>query len=395
MAAEVLARAGRHVIVVDHMPSVGRKLLLAGRGGLNLTHSEPLETVLAHYQGSASEHVRAAVATFTPTDLRGWSASLGQPTFVGSSGRVFPAAFRATPLLRAWLQRLESLGVEIRVRSRWSGWESAVDALDPLRPVIVDANGDVETVPADAVVLALGGASWPRVGSDGSWTRPLEDAGIAVTRLDPANCGYLVEWSPGWAAKFAGSPLKNIEITVDGQRARGDAMITEQGIEGGVIYAVGGAIRESFSRHGRCTLAIDLHPDLPVSAVAARLEARRPKDSFSTALRRTLGMTPVAVGVLRECTANRLPGQAEQLARLVKAAPLRLTAPMPIDRAISTHGGIAGAELDEALMLRKLPGVFVAGEMLDWDAPTGGYLLQGCFSTGVAAARGALEWSGR
>lgn len=398
IAAEVVASGGWEVTLVEHMPSVGRKFLLAGRGGLNITHSEPLDDLVGRY-GSVDGHgaivqrrLADAIARFTPSDLRTWSASLGQPTFVGSSGRVFPEAFRATPLLRAWLARLESLGVELRVRHRWLGWETSLGRADPTRVLVRGPTGAVEVLAAPAVVLALGGASWPRVGSDGEWASVLRDAGVNVTTLAAANCGYRVDWSPTWSERFAGVPLKNVSGTVAGHTARGEAMITAAGIEGGLIYALGAAIRDELGRTGECYVVIDLHPDLEPSDVVSRLATRRPKDSLSNWLRRSLGLAPVAIGLLREVMATHLPKDAQGVAALVKALPIRLIGPMPIERAISTAGGVTFGELDDSFMLRSLPGVFVAGEMLDWDAPTGGYLLQASFSTGVAAARGALAW---
>ncbi|MFM2071452.1 MAG: hypothetical protein RLZZ623_1715 [Actinomycetota bacterium] len=391
MAAEIAASAGRRVTVLEHMPSVGRKLLLAGRGGLNLTHSEPIGDFIARY-GASSPLLDDAIRAFGPTDLRRWSASLGEETFVGSSGRVFPESFRATPLLRAWLGRLDSLGVTFRRGERWIGWEGDGADLRPTRLVVRGSDGSERVLTAAAVVLALGGASWPRVGSTGSWVPTLRAAGVEVVELRASNVGYRVEWSEVWRERFAGVPLKNIVARVGAATARGEAMITDAGIEGGVVYALGAAIRDEIDSSGVCTLSLDLHPDLDLETVASRLRARRPKDSLATGLRRSLGVAPVAVGLLREATGNTVPVAADALASLVKNLPLRLTAPMSLDRAISTAGGVAFGELDASFMVRRLPGVFVAGEMLDWDAPTGGYLLQASFSTGVAAARGALAW---
>lgn len=383
IAAERLALAGCVVTVHEHMPSVGRKLLLAGRSGLNITHHEPLADLLTHY-GDA-EVVKAAVAAFDPGALREWCAGLGEPTFVGSSGRVFPESSRATPLLRAWLGRLRKLGVTIETRHRWLGWGERGSRF-------ARADGQIVEVATDVTVLALGGASWPRVGSDGSWVDVLRGAGVAVNELRPANCGVRVAWTEGFATRFAGTPLKNIALGVGTTQVRGDAVITPGGLESGPVYPLASAIRDTIDRDGRCTITIDLHPDLTTQAVIARLAERRPKDSLSSMLRRTLGLSRVAIAVLREATANRLPTDAAELAWLVKHVPLAAHAVEPLARAISSAGGIALDEVDSRLMLRRLPGVFVAGEMLDWDAPTGGYLLQASFSTGVAAARGALEW---
>ncbi|MGZ7084695.1 MAG: NAD(P)/FAD-dependent oxidoreductase [Ilumatobacteraceae bacterium] len=395
MAAEVLADAGLAVTVYEHMPSVGRKLLLAGRSGLNITNNEPLDDLLARY-GRAADHLANAIRNFGPPELRSWCASLGEPTFVGPTGQVFPASLRATPLLRAWLARLASAGVSIAVRHRWLGWAASPDGkLDARRSLFERTDGSTVEVTGDVTVLALGGASWPRVGSDGGWVAVLRRAGVEVSELRAANCGIKVDWSPLFAERFAGVPLKNVAVAVAGRSVRGDAMVAPSGVEGGPIYAHSAAIRDGIDRDGRCKVTFDLHPDITVEGLRDRLERRRPKDSLATSLRRTLGLTPVAVSLLREATGNRLPVDPTELAVLVKAVPLVVEATMPIERAISTAGGIAFAELDESLMLRRVPGPFVAGEMIDWEAPTGGYLLQASFSTGVTAARGALSWLAR
>jgi uncharacterized flavoprotein (TIGR03862 family) len=392
MASEVLSAAGLAVEVYDHKPSVGRKFLLAGRSGLNLTHSEPFEHLLCRYDVAARPRLVAALRAFTPDDLRTWSAGLGEPTFVGSSGRVFPQSMRATPLLRAWLERLAAQGVKVRSRHRWAGWDG-----DPQqgRLAFTDADGTHATVHADVVVLALGGASWPRVGSDGTWVSLLTDAGIDVTPLTASNAGWDIAWTPLFSDRYGGVPLKNVAVRIEGQPAaavRGDVMITWTGMEGGPVYALSAAVRSALAEQGRATAIVDLHPDLTVTDVAGRLERRRPKDSLTTTLTRTLGLAPVAVGLMREGVGVSLPSESKALARLVKGAPVPVRALMPIDKAISTAGGIALHEIDDAFMLRHLPGTFVAGEMLDWDAPTGGYLLQATFSTAVAAANGAIAW---
>ncbi|MCU1373605.1 MAG: hypothetical protein JWO68_891 [Actinomycetia bacterium] len=367
MAAEVLATAGVDVTVFERMPSVGRKLLLAGRGGLNLTHSEGLEAFLDRY-GPARPRLEAAIRAFGPDDLRAWAAGLGEETFVGSSGRVFPTSFRATPLLRAWLRRLDQLGVDIRVRTEWRGEDEA-----------------------DATVLALGGGSWPRVGSDGAWVATLADAGIDVRPLRPANCGFTTRWSDAFRTRFAGTPLKNVRLSGGGGSARGDAMVTDAGIEGGAVYALAAGLRDAIDAGGPTELLVDLHPDRTVDELAERLANRRPKDSRSSALRRA-GVSPVGIGLAREATGNQPPDGAGALAALLKAVPVALVGVQPLARAISSAGGIALDEVDDTFMLRHRPGTFVAGEMLDWEAPTGGYLLQATFSTAVAAARGAIGW---
>lgn len=392
MAAEVLAAGGLAVTVYEHMPSVGRKLLLAGRSGLNVTHHEPVDDLLARY-GDGADHLSAAVRAFGPVELRSWCASLGEPTFVGSTGQVFPASLRATPLLRAWMARLASAGVSIEVRHRWLGWARTPDgAVDARRSLFGRADGSTVEVTGDVTVLALGGASWPRVGSDGGWVAEFRRADVEVSELRAANCGIRVDWTGLFAERFAGVPLKNIAVVVAGRSVRGDAMVTASGLEGGPVYVHTAAIRDAIDRAGRCTVSIDLQPDITVEGLRDRLERRRPKDSLATSLRRTIGLTPVAVSLLREATGNRVPVDPTELAVLVKAVPLVIVETMPIERAISTAGGIAFAELDEAFMLRRLPGTFVAGEMIDWEAPTGGYLLQASFSTAVAAAQGALAW---
>jgi uncharacterized flavoprotein (TIGR03862 family) len=378
MAAEVLATAGVAVTVFERMRSPGRKLLLAGRGGLNLTHAEPLEQLLSRY-GSGRARLESALRAFPPDDLRAWAAGLGEETFVGSSGRVFPQAFRATPLLRSWLARLDALGVDVRVRQEWQGWDG-----NRLR----FADGAVD---ADVTVLALGGASWPRVGSDGGWVDVVRASGVDVRPLRPANCGFDIAWSSVFRERFAGTPLKNAAVSFGGVDVRGDTTITSTGIEGGAVYAVSAALRDRIERTGRARLLVDLLPDVPRAELAARIARGRPKDSRSAALRRA-GIAAVAVGLLREASGNELPTDPEDLAALVKAVPLTLVGVAPLARAISTAGGVALEEVDDAFMLRKRPGTFVVGEMLDWEAPTGGYLLQATFSTAVAAARGAVAW---
>ena len=390
MAAEVLTDAGVSVTVVEHMRSPGRKFLLAGRGGLNLTHSEPSDSFLSRY-GAAEPHLRAALEGSAPDDLRAWAASLGQPTFVGSSGRVFPESFRATPLLRAWLARLDDRGVTFLTRHRWIGWTGD----DPRGEVAMEFAGpdDVSTtITTDVAVLALGGASWPRTGSDAGWVATMTAAGISVNPLRPSNVGVRVSWTTHVSERFAGEALKNVGVSLAGETppSRGDVTITATGLEGGPIYAQSPHIRERLDADGRCGLVIDLAPDRTLVDVAQRLGGRRPKDSASSTLRRTLRLTPSAIALIREATRNRVPDDPHALAALVKAVPVEVTSTMPIDRAISSAGGISFDEIDTSFMLRRRPGTFVAGEMLDWEAPTGGYLLQATFSTAEAAARGAL-----
>ncbi len=383
MAAEVLAEGGCAVTVYDRMPSVGRKLLMAGRGGLNLTHSEPIEPFLARY-GAAQTWLAPMIEAFPPAALTAWAEALGQETFVGSSGRVFPRALKASPLLRAWLARLAALGVEIRPRHEWLGW----DAKGGLKFATPDGKA---TDKPDATVLALGGASWPKLGSDGGWAPMLAKAGAEVTPLRAANAGFEVAWSELFRDRFPGQPLKGVALTFGGQRVRGEAMITRHGLEGGGIYALSAAIREALAAGQPAKLWIDLRPDLKAPALAARI-AQAPSDqSVSNRLRKALHMTPLETNLLREAHGKDLPSDPTALAEAIKGAPLTLIAMRPIVRAISTAGGVAAGAVDADLMLTARPGVFVAGEMLDWEAPTGGYLLQACFATGVAAANGALK----
>ncbi|HEY8382220.1 MAG TPA: TIGR03862 family flavoprotein [Microvirga sp.] len=386
MAAEILAEARLPVTVYDRMPSVGRKFLMAGRGGLNLTHSEAFDRFLARY-AEAGLRLKPLIEAFRPDDLRAWCEALGQETFVGSSGRVFPKAFKASPLLRAWLARLDKLGVRFALRHRFEGW-AETGAL-----VFAAADGSTVRARPDATILALGGASWPRLGSDGAWAGLLESRGLAVSPLRPSNMGFLVDWSPMIRERFEGEPLKRIALAFDGASVRGEATVTRDGIEGGALYALSAPLREAIAREGRARLLIDLRPDLSLDDLAKRVAAPRGGQSASTFLRKAAGLQPLGIALLRE-EAKALPAEPAALAALIKAVPLTLSGVKPLDRAISTAGGLSLEELDERLMLRRMPGTFVAGEMLDWEAPTGGYLLQATFATGVAAARGALDWLG-
>jgi uncharacterized flavoprotein (TIGR03862 family) len=381
MAAEVLSDGGAQVTVYDRMPSAGRKFLMAGRGGLNLTHGEPLDSFLARY--GRADALRAAILAFPPDALRAWSEALGQPTFVGSSGRVFPRAMKASPLLRAWLRRLDAAGVRLVLRHRWTGWDDA-------GRLGFDTPDGAISLEADATVLALGGASWPRLGSDGGWAEVLTRAGVAVAPLQPSNCGFLVAWTDLFR-RFAGEPLKRIALSFGDHTARGEVIITRTGLEGGAIYALSPLLREAIAAGGEATLTIALRPD--INDLERRLDVPRGKQSISTFLRKALNLAPVEIGLLQEATRGKLSLRtAAELARLVNAVPVRLTGVAPIARAISSAGGVPFDAIDARFMLRDRPGVFVAGEMLDWEAPTGGYLLQACFATGAAAGRGVLEW---
>ena len=391
MAAERLAAAGSSVTVVEQMPSPGRKFLLAGRGGLNLTHSEPLPAFLERY-GAVDDRLVRAIEAFDPSTLRAWAEDLGQPTFVGTSGRVFPESLRANDLLRAWLARLGALGIRIRTGVRWCGWsEGGVAQLE------VVATGATELVRPDATILALGGASWPNVGADGAWVETLRGAGVAVADVRASNCGVDVAWTPVFSERFAGQPIKNVALTAGDRTVRGELMVTEHGLEGGAVYALSRELRAllddgSAGDGGSGTVRVDLRPDLGIDVLGERLGRRRVKESLSTSLQRSVGLPPVAVGLLREATGNELPGEPGALAALIRSVPVRVGGLAPLERAISTAGGLRFDQLDDHLMLVSRPGTFVAGEMLDWDAPTGGYLLQASFATGVAAAEGAVGW---
>jgi uncharacterized flavoprotein (TIGR03862 family) len=388
MAAELLAQGGARVTVYDRMPSAGRKFLIAGRGGLNLTHSEDLQTFLTRY-GAAAPRLRTAIEAFPPAAVRAWSEGLGQETFVGSSGRVFPKSLKASPLLRAWLRRLVAAGVGFKFRHRWTGWGEGGG-------LVFDTPAGRTSIDAHAAVLALGGASWPRLGSDGGWTDALASAGVAVAPLRPSNCGFLVNWSDVFRDRFEGQPLKRIALSFGSQSVRGEAVITRNGIEGGAVYALSALLREAIAIAGEAVPHIALRPDLAASELTERLRAPRGKQSLATFLRKAVGLSPPAIGLLNEAAASALLRlaalDAGALADLINAVPVRLTGTAPIERAISTAGGIAFDAIDGNFMLRQRPGTFAAGEMLDWEAPTGGYLLQASFATGAAAARGALAW---
>ncbi len=388
MAAEVLAQGGVGVTVYDAMPSAGRKFLMAGRGGLNLTHSAPLPEFLARYR-EAMPNLRPAITAFAPQALREWSEALGQPTFVGSSGRVFPQAFKASPLLRAWLRRLDAMDVQFALRHRWTGWD------ENGRLLFQTPNGQ-QVVDARATVLALGGASWPRLGSDGAWVETIGAKGVAISQLRPANCGFTVAWSDIFRDRFEGHPLKGVALSFGSRTVRGEAAITRTGIEGGAIYALSADLREAIADSGQATLRIALRPDLEISDLIARLSAPKGKQSLSNFLRKAAQLSPTAIGLLQEAAiasgATLSSLSTTSLAGLINAVPIELNGVAPITRAISTVGGVSFDELDAGFMLRRLPGIFAAGEMLDWEAPTGGYLLQASFATGAAAGRGVLRW---
>jgi uncharacterized flavoprotein (TIGR03862 family) len=357
---------------------------MAGRGGLNLTHSEDLPAFIGRY-GQAAEWLAPMIEAYSPADLTAWAHGLGQETFVGSSGRVFPKSLKASPLLRAWLGRLADQGVQLRLRCEWRGWNDAGEL------VFANQDGDIESAAPDATVLALGGASWPRLGSTGAWAQLLTDKGVAMAPFRSANSGFDVAWSKMFAERFAGAPLKNIAIAFGGRTVRGEAMVAAYGIEGGAIYALSADLREAMASQGGATLEIDLTPDLSRAKLTDRLHRAPGGQSTTNLLRKAAGLSPLEINLLREAHGLELPREPGALARAIKAAPLRLGAMRPLDRAISSAGGVEQAAADENLMLHALPGVYATGEMLDWEAPTGGYLLQACFATGVHAARAILK----
>lgn len=386
MAAEVLSQAGLRVDVYDGMPSVGRKFLLAGVGGMNITHSEAYPAFLSRYAERAPQ-MAPLLRAFGAQALCEWIHGLGIDTFVGTSGRVFPTDMKAAPLLRAWLKRLRDHGVVIHTRHRWLGWSADGGLL------IHSPDGE-KTIHSDAVLLALGGGSWSRLGSDGTWLKRLEAKGVPCAPLQPSNCGFEVSaWSELMVSKFAGAPLKNVAIGLGDDKPRlGECVITASGIEGSLIYALSAPIREAINRNGAATVHIDLLPSKPLDKVLAALAKPRGSRSMSKHLHSQLGLDGVKAALLRELAPAEHFNDPAQLAVAIKALPLSLVKTRPMDEAISTAGGVSFEALDERLMLKQLPGVFCAGEMLDWEAPTGGYLLTGCFASGRAAGRGMLEW---
>ena len=393
MAAEALTDAGLAVDLYDAMPSVGRKFLMAGKGGMNITHSEPFDAFLARY-GAAREHLAPALNAFGPEVVRAWMSGLGIDSFVGTSGRVFPTAMKAAPLLRAWLHRLRQRGLRIHVRHRWLGLARHAEG-NSKHYTLRFANPDGEcTVSATTVVFALGGGSWAKLGSDGRWTAPFAELGIDTAPLRPANCGFDVAWSAHLRERFAGAPLKPVAamLAPDGTGYRqGEFVLTEHGLEGGLIYALAAPLREGIEQDGHATLWLDLLPSHSAAQVAAEVARPRGARSLSSHLASRLGLKGVKVALLHECLPREVFADPQQLARAIKALPVRLAAPRPLDEAISSAGGVRFTSLDAGFMLRELPGVFCAGEMLDWEAPTGGYLLTACLATGRAAGQAAAR----
>ncbi|WP_269583743.1 NAD(P)/FAD-dependent oxidoreductase [Roseibium sp. Sym1] len=378
-AADRLSANGVSVTIADRMPSPARKFLMAGRGGLNLTHSEDPDRFVTRYR-EAAPFVAPLIRAFPPQALRDWCHGLGQETFVGSSGRVFPKAMKASPLLRAWLHRLDRNGVRLLTRHAWTGFgrDGTVE--------LENEAGEILPFPARACLLALGGASWPKLGSSAAWVPLLEARGIRINRFQPSNCGFRIAWSDHLKNRFAGSPLKRIALSHKGTCKAGEAVLSGKGLEGGAVYALSAELRETLNQEGSATLEIDLRPGMSAEDLARKLSKPRGKQSAATFLKKALRLKPEELALVRE--AGDLPSAPTDLAQRIKAVSVTCQAAYPIDRAISSAGGVALEELDEALMLKKCPGVFAAGEMLDWEAPTGGYLLQACFAMGARAADG-------
>jgi uncharacterized flavoprotein (TIGR03862 family) len=387
MAAEALYQSGQRDLCVDlydAMPSLGRKFLMAGKGGLNLTHSEPQERFLSRY-GQRQYQLSSYLRQFGPDELIAWAHGLGVTTFVGSSGRVFPQEMKAAPLLRAWLHRLRNLGLRIHVRHRWQGWHH--DSL-----VFATPAGEIR-IEADAVILALGGGSWPQLGSDGRWMPLLAARGVPLAPLRPANCGFDVDWSEHFRSSYAGQPVKTVTARLAGEPGRqGEFVVTATGVEGSLIYAFSAALRDQIDNCGEALLYLDLAPDWDEQRITQELVRPRGSRSFSSYLQSRIGMRGVKAALLRECLEGVETRGASSLAGLIKNLPLRLKATRPLDEAISSAGGVCFAGLDEELMLLELPGVFCAGEMLDWEAPTGGYLLTACMASGRQAGLAAAAW---
>ncbi len=389
MAAEVAAAGGAQVHLYDAMASVGRKFLLAGKGGLNLTHSEPLEPFLSRY-GARRPQLAPMIESFGPEALRQWARDLGVDTFVGTSGRVFPADLKSAPLLRAWLRRLRQAGVQFHVRHRWTGW----DEQGRLRFTRPDG---AHAVPYEAVILALGGASWPNLGSDAAWVPLLAGRKVPIAPLVPANCGFDVKWTDHFRSKFAGQAVKSVGVVVKTTddvviRRQGEFVITETGLEGGLIYAVSAQLRDVLQTKGTATLRLDLSPDRDVKRLIKDLSQPKGKRTMATHLERRAGIAGVKAGLLREIVPKEEFNDPVRVAAAIKSLPVRLVSARPLEEAISTAGGVAFKALDARLMLRGLPGVFCAGEMLDWEAPTGGYLLTACLASGRTAGAGAVAW---
>ncbi|MGR9013617.1 MAG: TIGR03862 family flavoprotein [Gammaproteobacteria bacterium] len=388
MAAEVLSQAGVKVNLYDAMPSVGRKFLMAGKGGMNITHSEPYDQFLSRY-GSRKTHIKPLLDSFGSEALRDWVQALGIKTFVGSSGKVFPVDMKAAPLLRAWLHRLRADGVSFHMRHQWLGWQDGL--LRFLTP-----QGE-QKISADAVLLALGGGSWARLGSTGAWLPLLEQQGVSVAALQPANCGFDVAWSDFFRSRFAGQPLKSVQATFSPTAGAefclpGELIVTDDGVEGSLIYKLSAQLREQIASTGSAVIYLDLAPGKDKQYLVDRISAPRGKHTMANYLRKRIGIDGVKAGLLREVLLKEDFADPVRLCEAIKAMPIKLVAARPIDEAISTAGGVTFEALDDHLMIRAMPGVFCAGEMLDWEAPTGGYLLTACFAGGRVAGEGVLSW---
>jgi uncharacterized flavoprotein (TIGR03862 family) len=383
MAAEVLIQDGVQVDVYDSMPSFGRKFLMAGKSGLNLTHSEPYEKFITRY-GIKQKEIETHVKKFTPDDLRTWANELGMETFVGTSGRVFPKEMKASPLLRAWLNRLQNNGVNFHSRHNWKGWGN--DSL-----IFDSPEGEIKIKP-DVTILALGGASWPKLGSRGEWTSWLEQAGVKIEAFRPSNCGFIVNWSKHFSEKFHGHPIKSVVLSFEDFKGQGEFIVTKTGVEGSLIYTASSIMRDAIQSRGSATLLLDLMPDSSREKLIAALSRPRGSRSMTSHIEKTLGLKGVKIGLLYEFVPKEDFANIEKLTDAIKALSIPLIATSPIEKAISSAGGVSFDELDSNMMLKKIPGVFCAGEMLDWEAPTGGYLLTACFATGQGAGKGALEW---
>jgi uncharacterized flavoprotein (TIGR03862 family) len=384
MAAEVLSQRGVKVDVYDSMSSLGRKFLLAGKSGLNLTHSEPFEKFVSRY-GKRKKEIENWLLDFMPEDLRNWARGLGVETFVGTSGRVFPIAMKASPLLRAWLKGLNEAGVKFHLKHKWIGWNED-------KSLKFETPDGIKSIKADAVVLALGGGSWGRLGSDGAWVNWLSQAGVKVEALKPSNCGFDVEWSPIFKEKFDGQPIKSVILSFGEFRQQGEFIVTKEGVEGSLIYAASALMRDEIYANGSAVISLDLAPDKTEAQLTENLSKPRGSRSMANHLEKTVGMKGVKAGLLREFVPKDEFDKMERLAFYIKQLPVPLVAMRPLDEAISSAGGVTFEGLDEHLMIRNLPGVFCAGEMLDWEAPTGGYLLTACFASGRKAGAGVMKW---
>lgn len=386
MAAETLLAGGVKVDIYDAMPSAGRKFLLAGKGGLNLTHNEPYEKFLSRY-GKSSQILKAYLDDFSPADLRKWAKDLGIDTFIGSSGKVFPVGMDAAPLLRAWQKRLRIQGANFHFRHRWLGW----GAKKTLRFETLHGEILAENV---GVILALGGGSRSKTGSDAAWIPILKNRGVEVNPLKPSNCGFDIQWTEYIKTRFAGHPLKSVELSFGGIRKRGEFIVSEKGVEGSLIYAFSAALRDEIEKRGSATIELDLMPDWSAKKLYKTLSQERGSRSVSSFLKKRIGLSGVKANLLWEVLPRENRDDMKKVSEIIKAIPLKLDAPRPLEEAISSAGGVSFDALDEKLMLKSLSGVFCAGEMLDWEAPTGGYLLTACFATGRAAGKGASDWLG-